>query len=250
MADSHGRDRRAGAKPKRDHYVLLGVKRHASPEQIAEAYRHLAKKYHPDVNPGDSRAERQFLRIQAAFEVLSDPGKRAAYDETNLSFATARKTAAADHPPAAPCAAPRKRRRWQRDPCVADMIGDPAICLLCLAVAGIVLAPFLPCWSAYDSYSTQSSEGLSFDQAAKVSGALQDKLEMMPVLLSIRIGLCLVVIVGAIAMLTMTFHTVAVIASIVVMIPYVGPCCGLGVLIGAWSLARLSDPTVKSGFWL
>ncbi|MHB8575405.1 MAG: DnaJ C-terminal domain-containing protein [Dehalococcoidia bacterium] len=61
-------------------YELLGVKRDASEKEIRTAYRKLARKYHPDVNPGDAKAEATFKKINAAYEVLSDSDKRKKYD--------------------------------------------------------------------------------------------------------------------------------------------------------------------------
>ncbi|NLC53763.1 MAG: molecular chaperone DnaJ [Firmicutes bacterium] len=65
---------------KRDYYEVLGVERGASEEEIKKAYRRLARKYHPDVNKEDPKAEEKFKEINEAHEVLSDPQKRAAYD--------------------------------------------------------------------------------------------------------------------------------------------------------------------------
>lgn len=66
---------------KRDYYEVLGVPRTASQEDIKKAYRRLARQYHPDVNPGDPNAEAKFKEINEAYEVLSDPQKRAQYDQ-------------------------------------------------------------------------------------------------------------------------------------------------------------------------
>jgi DnaJ-class molecular chaperone len=62
-------------------YETLGVKRDASVDDIRKAYRKLAKKHHPDVNPGNKSAEDRFKAVSSAYEVLSDPKKRAEYDE-------------------------------------------------------------------------------------------------------------------------------------------------------------------------
>src|SRR3954452_16468385 len=64
----------------RDYYEILGVARDATPEQVKKAYRTLARKYHPDVNPGDKKAEANFKEAQSAYDILSDAEKRAVYD--------------------------------------------------------------------------------------------------------------------------------------------------------------------------
>src|SRR5437762_13261234 len=65
---------------KEDFYKILGVKKDAKPEEIKKAYRRLARKYHPDVNPGDKSAEDRFKQMSEAFDVISDPKKRKVYD--------------------------------------------------------------------------------------------------------------------------------------------------------------------------
>jgi len=68
------------ATTKRDYYVVLGVERTATAEEIKKSYRKLAVKYHPDKNPGDKSAEEKFKELGEAYEILSNPDKRSAYD--------------------------------------------------------------------------------------------------------------------------------------------------------------------------
>ncbi|MGB2938552.1 MAG: DnaJ domain-containing protein, partial [Phycisphaerae bacterium] len=65
---------------KRDYYEVLGVPRNAGRDDIRKAYRRLARKHHPDLNPGDAEAERRFKELGEAYEVLSDAKKRKVYD--------------------------------------------------------------------------------------------------------------------------------------------------------------------------
>lgn len=71
-----------------DYYETLGVSRKAKPEEIRKAYRRLARKYHPDVNPGDKNAEERFKKVQEAYDVLGDPKKRQMYDQYGFYSAT------------------------------------------------------------------------------------------------------------------------------------------------------------------
>src|SRR6266850_8362305 len=64
-----------------DYYETLKVDRKASQDDIRKSYRRLARKYHPDLNPGDKAAEDRFKKLQEAYDVLSDPKKRQMYDQ-------------------------------------------------------------------------------------------------------------------------------------------------------------------------
>ena len=76
------------ATAKRDYYEVLGVGRSAEADEIKKSYRKLAVKYHPDKNAGDKSAEEKFKELGEAYEVLSNPDKRAAYDRYGHSAFT------------------------------------------------------------------------------------------------------------------------------------------------------------------
>jgi len=69
-----------------DYYATLGISRTATPDEIQKAYRKLARKYHPDMNPDDATAKKKFQEVQSAFEVLSDEEKRKKYDQFGADF--------------------------------------------------------------------------------------------------------------------------------------------------------------------
>ncbi|HEY1804142.1 MAG TPA: DnaJ domain-containing protein, partial [Terracidiphilus sp.] len=70
--------------PTKDYYATLGVKKTATPEEIRKAFRKAARKYHPDVNPNDKKAEEKFKEISEANDVLSDDKKRKIYDQVGF----------------------------------------------------------------------------------------------------------------------------------------------------------------------
>src|ERR687889_1950530 len=70
----------------KDYYATLGVPKTATEKEIKQAFRKLARKHHPDVNPGDKAAEAKFKDINEAYEVLGDPAKRKKYDELGANW--------------------------------------------------------------------------------------------------------------------------------------------------------------------
>ena len=69
------------AAEKRDYYEVLGVVKSASEDEIKRAYKKMARKYHPDLNPDNKEAEEKFKEVNEAYEVLSDADKKARYDQ-------------------------------------------------------------------------------------------------------------------------------------------------------------------------
>src|ERR1041384_2995791 len=82
----------------RDYYEVLGVKRDASDDDVKKAYRKLARKFHPDLNPGDKTAEGRFKELQEAYDVLSDPENRKLYDQYGDNWRAVKAGAGAQPP--------------------------------------------------------------------------------------------------------------------------------------------------------
>src|SRR6202022_3091384 len=91
----------------KDYYDVLGISRGASQKEIQSAFRKLARKLHPDVNPGDKQAEERFKEVSQAHDVLSDPEKRKLYDRFGPDWQAA--AAAGGAPPPAGQGAPGPR---------------------------------------------------------------------------------------------------------------------------------------------
>src|ERR1700681_3284290 len=89
----------------KDYYATLGVKKNASADEIRKAFRKLARKYHPDVNPGDKGAEEKFKAMSEANDVLSDPKKRKIYDQLGYYSDNIDPAAAGAHARGAPTGA-------------------------------------------------------------------------------------------------------------------------------------------------
>ena len=89
-----------------DYYKTLGIAKNASPADIQKAYRDLARKYHPDMNPDNPKAKKKFQEVQAAFDVLNNSEKRELYDRYGSSFETMAQGA---RPTAAEAAGDRRR---------------------------------------------------------------------------------------------------------------------------------------------
>ena len=106
----------------RDYYDVLGVPRDATAEAIKKAYRGLARKHHPDVNPGDKKAEALFKEVQGAYDVLSDAEKRSLYDRYGQAGVSGM-AAAGPHAGAADWARARSGQNFQ-DFDLGDFLGN------------------------------------------------------------------------------------------------------------------------------
>jgi hypothetical protein len=87
-----------GNTTKKDYFRTLGVERGASEDEIKRAYHRLARKYHPDVNPGNERAEARFKEISEAYAVLGDPEKRRAYESSGVRYSNGQRQTTRSRP--------------------------------------------------------------------------------------------------------------------------------------------------------
>ena len=105
----------------KDYYKILGVGREASKDEIAKAFKKLARKYHPDLNPGNKESEEKFKEINEAYEVLKDEQKRKMYDQLGPNCSRASSSAAIRSAGATPTAAVRASRSTGRNSAVRGL---------------------------------------------------------------------------------------------------------------------------------
>lgn len=157
-----------------NHYQVLGVPRHASLDNIKKAYKTLAKKYHPDVNPGNKFYEDHFKKVNAAYAVLSDPIKRQQYD-VKLHYA--------EHPPVRRPAQPRNtaQQRPRRPSPVQPQasfsikLGMPS--RQTLIACGVVMIFIAACYTLFNFMNRHASNnnyelGLECEQNKDFAGAM------------------------------------------------------------------------------
>jgi hypothetical protein len=221
-----------------DYYAVLGVQRDASADAIRDAYFTLVRLYHPDVNPDDPEAAKNFKRLQRAFEALSDPDRRKTYDKAWASIAssaTATRSTTGHTVPQSPNepSPPRRssispndfprppRRPWVRDPLAAERLLSPAQLHLVLGFVMILLS--------YYAYSE-----------SRPSSAWAPPL--IPMLLGV------IMLLGALSMFALLSVTLAVLGITAMCIGY-GPIGGLGVIVGGWSLYHVFREGDAFRYW-
>lgn len=120
----------------RDYYKVLGVDVRASPLDIKRAYRKLALEYHPDRNPGSENASEMLKMVNEAYEVLSDQGKREAYDMLRILEARPRPLHAAS-PIVSPSQTERRFQRWLSE--IIELLPDNRKAILAIALLAIAI---------------------------------------------------------------------------------------------------------------
>jgi hypothetical protein len=239
-----------------DYYTTLGAHRKASAEEIGRAYRELARKYHPDLNPGDPEAERKFEEVQAAFEVLSDPEQRAAYNRLNISFKTTRLVPSSfSHVPWTPPA-----RGRMKDRIAAKKVSLPAGLLVFHAGIRIYIEPM--------------TMNLQLASRHIVGVGTQHEHIVLRAFVLFTLAFAVLELVGAINMAALRRSTLAVAGALMAIFPssiipifparmsffffkgipletwslVVSTWCFIGIPIGIWSVVVLRRPEVRDAF--
>ena len=215
-----------------DHYKTLGVGRIASQAEILKAYREAARACHPDLHPNDPQALGKFYRVQSAFEVLSDPEKRWAYNRSQVPFDTTR-TASFDRPD------------WRDARDVYRSLTRYATTEVAEPAMGLVVATGLAIGLQYLAF---------FDTLLKADTPAAEA----PVILSGTLGLlvnfvgCIlgvVVLLGAIQMRKLENYRFAVATAILATVSCLSPWFLPAVPFGIWALAVLCSQRVRDAFW-
>jgi len=215
-----------------DHYKILGVRRGASQDEILKAYREAARRCHPDLHPEDERATSKFYRVQAAFEVLSDPEKRRAYHRCQAPWGTAR-----------PASFEPGDWRDSRDSYgslsryATTEVAEPAM--------GLAVATALAIGLQYLAFF----DGLlqAGVPAAKVPPIIAGTLGVLINLVGCILGV--VVLLGAIQMRKLENYRFVVAASILATLCCFSPWFLLAMPFGIWALVVLCNQQVKDAFW-
>jgi len=215
-----------------DHYKTLGVRRSASRDEILRAYREAARRCHPDLHPRDQQATSKFYRVQAAFEVLSDPEKRRAYHRSQPPDGTARP-------------ASFKPGDWRDARDSYGSLSRYATTEVAEPAMGLAVATALAIGLQYLAFF----DGLfqAGGPATKAPPILAGTLGLLVNLAGCILGV--VVLLGAIQMRKLENYRFAVAASVLATLCCFSPWFLLAMPFGIWALVVLCKDQVRDAFW-